>query len=192
MHAGLLVQDTRFVVKMSINAGLLRDSAHHRSHKEGQQGQLRLVRALPSVQPRPKLFERSDVDLLNVGYVRNARVGDCHLLGDLATQAYHLHVIHGSLRLIVWRPRRCGALSEKRIKVVVGDAPRWTGARDLAQVDPRFSGPQADRGRGQGTLPLQTGSAATASPWHGSSRGLRSGLRWRLAGVSRSMRRSWG
>ena len=48
--------------------------------------------------------------------------------------------------------RRCGAVSEERIKVVVGDAPRWTGARDLAQVDPRF-GPQADRGVAGGRSP---------------------------------------
>ena len=100
MHAGMLMQDTRFVVEMRIQAGLLRDSAHHRAHQEGQQGQPRLVRALPSVQRRPKLFERSDVDLLNVGDVRDARVGDRHLLGDLAAQADHLDVFNGCLRLI--------------------------------------------------------------------------------------------
>jgi hypothetical protein len=45
MHARVLMHDTCFVVEESIQAGLLRDSPHHRAHQEGQERQLLLVLA---------------------------------------------------------------------------------------------------------------------------------------------------
>ena len=81
------MEDAGFVVEDRVDAWLFGDRLDDRAHQERQQGQLGLVGALVLVERGAQVFERGDVDLLDIGDVRNARVRQRHFLGDLAAHA---------------------------------------------------------------------------------------------------------
>ena len=117
--------------------------------RKGKQRQLRLVVPFLLVERCPKLLEPGDIDLLNVGNVGNARVGNRHFLGDPAAQADHLDVFYGSPRLKAWRSRHPRSLSEESVQILVCDAAGRTSAGYLSQVCSGLSSPQTNCRRGQ-------------------------------------------
>ena len=104
MDGAVPVDDAGLVVEQRVDAGLVGDRLDHRPHQERQQGQLRPVGALLLVQRGAQFLERGDVDLLDIGDVRDARLGERHLLGDLAAQPDDLDVLD---RVVGGRGRAC-------------------------------------------------------------------------------------
>ena len=72
MNAAMLVDDAGIVVEDRVELRLLADCFDHRTHQERQDGKFRAVRPLLLVQCGAQLFERGDVDFLDIGDVRYA------------------------------------------------------------------------------------------------------------------------
>ena len=143
--------------------GLLGDRLDHRPHQEGQQRQLRPVGALLLVERGAQFLERGDVDLLDIGDVRDARFRQRHLLGDLAAQADDLDLLDRSVAApgpaarAGLRPAR-----QEGVEVLMRDAAGRAAAGDLAQIDAGLPAPQAHRRRGQRLFALGARRAGRA------------------------------
>ena len=112
----------------------------------------------------PKLLELGDIDLLNVGNVGNARVGNRHFLGDPAAQPDHLDVFHGSPRLKALRSRHPRSPSEESVQILMRDPATRASAWYLSQVYSGLSSPQTNRRRGQGLFAFGTRSTTGELP----------------------------
>ena len=178
MDAGMLVNDPRLVVEQCIQPRLLRDRRHHRAHQEWQQREPRLLLALSPVQRLPQLFQCRDIDLFDVGDMRDACVRHRHLLGDPAPQPDHLDVFDRALRLKRLRPHHAGIAGGKGVEVFVRDAAGRPSARYLTQVDARLSRAEANRRRRH--RPDRTGACRCPPGW------------LRLSGLCRTRRRVSG
>ena len=102
MDAAVAVDGLGLVVVVRVDLREVGDRLDQRLHQERQQGQLRAVAACPGVERRAQLLERGDVDLLDIGEVRDAALRLRHLLGDAPAQADDLD----RLDRWCWRPGR--------------------------------------------------------------------------------------
>ncbi|OWK18733.1 hypothetical protein AJ88_01050 [Mesorhizobium amorphae CCBAU 01583] len=107
--------------------------------------------------------------------MRDARLGDRHLLGDLAPKPDDLDVfdavVAGKTRCL----RDLRSARQEGIDVLMAYAAGRTTAGDLAQIDAGLSCPEPDGGRRQRFLALWTRRAGDRDL----SRCFRTGRRWR-------------
>ena len=78
-------EELGLVVERRVEVRLVGDGEDDRPHQERQQGQARRV-GMGVVQRAAQLVDRADVDLVDVGDVRDARRGERHPVGDPPAQ----------------------------------------------------------------------------------------------------------
>ena len=91
MHGVVQRQHAGLVVEAGIDLRKLAHREHDRADQERERRQMPALRAPLRVEPHAQGLELADVDLLDIGVVRNAALGLLHLLRDLAAQADDLH-----------------------------------------------------------------------------------------------------
>ena len=108
--------------------------------------------ALLLVERGAQILQRGDVDLLDIGDVRDARFGQRHLFRDLAAQPDDLDVLDRSVRRQARRPCGLRPAREEGLDILMRDAAGRPAAGDLAQIDAGLPGAQAHRRRRQRPL----------------------------------------
>ena len=115
----MLVDDPRLVVEQRVQLRLLGDRLTIARIRNGSSVSLGWVRTLLLVEGGAQFLERGDVDLLDIGDVRDVRVRQRHPLGDLAAQSDQLDVLHRIVRLQPRRRRDLRAAGEERFEVLM-------------------------------------------------------------------------
>ena len=113
MDAGVLMEDARFVVEERVQVRLVGDRLAPSRASGTAAASARLGRPLLLVERGAQLLERGDVDLFDIGDVRDVGVRQRHPLGDLAAQADELDVFDRSLRCSAGRARHAAVRGEE-------------------------------------------------------------------------------
>ena len=87
MHGAEARYDVVFVIVMSVDLRELDDRLDDPKDKKRQQGQLRPLFRGAGVEGGAQLLERRDVDLLDIGEMRDAARRLGHVLGDASAHA---------------------------------------------------------------------------------------------------------
>ena len=131
------------------------------AHQERQDGQLRPLLAVLLVELGAQSLDLGDVDLLDVGEVRDAFLGELHSLGDVAAQADDGHrvddVVGGLGRAVGQLP----AATELGVEVGVDHSSFRPGADHVGEIDAKCCGPLAHCGRAAvGAVERSAGAAS--------------------------------
>ena len=93
MHGAVARDDAGVVIEARVDARVLVQREHDRACQQRQQRQAAARLAMELVQLGAQGLELGDVDLLDIGEVRNAAFRLLHLLRNLAAQSDHLHLL---------------------------------------------------------------------------------------------------
>ena len=159
VHRAIAGDDAGIVVEARVD---LRKFAHRQHDRARQQRQQREAAALGTplrVQPRAQRLQLGDVDLFDVGEVRDAALGLLHLLRDLAAQADDgdgLFVVPLGVAGASARGLRARSACRVGVEVLVRDPPVRAAARNELQLDAQVPCAPAHCGGGDGLVARST------------------------------------
>src|SRR5262245_65131553 len=92
MDAGVAPDDAPLVVMVRVDLWQLPDRLDHSAHKERQDREARPI-SFFNVEFGAEILESGDVNLLDIGDVRDPRLGERHLVGNAPAKADDLDLL---------------------------------------------------------------------------------------------------